>query len=297
MYNNQRTVKLNNSKEIPILGLGTYRLKNKDSLKSLIRDAILTGYRHFDTATVYKNEEIIGEAFEEIFSDETLNISREDVWVTSKLSPSEQGYRKALNAVQRSLKNLKFDYIDMYLIHWPGVYKLKVSDPENSVKRQESWKALEELYSKGIVRSIGVSNYQIKHLKELAIYSTVTPAVNQCEFHPLLYTKDLVDYCKESGISFMAYSSFGEGRLVDGSVKIPELDLISKKHNASTAQVLLSWSLHRGIIVIPKATSIKRLEDNFASLKIKLDDDDIIAIDSISNTNSSRFCWDSNTIS
>ncbi|OMJ13657.1 Prostaglandin F synthase [Smittium culicis] len=297
MYNNQRTVKLNNSKEIPILGLGTYRLKNKDSLKSLIRDAILTGYRHFDTATVYKNEEIIGEAFEEIFSDETLNISREDVWVTSKLSPSEQGYRKALNAVQRSLKNLKFDYIDMYLIHWPGVYKLKVSDPENSVKRQESWKALEELYSKGIVRSIGVSNYQIKHLKELATYSTVTPAVNQCEFHPLLYTKDLVDYCKESGISFMAYSSFGEGRLVDGSIKIPELDLISKKHNASTAQVLLSWSLHRGIIVIPKASSIKRLEDNFASLKIKLDDDDIIAIDSISNTNSSRFCWDSNTIS
>ncbi|OMJ27880.1 Prostaglandin F synthase [Smittium culicis] len=297
MYNNQRTVKLNNSKEIPILGLGTYRLKSKDSLKSLIRDAILTGYRHFDTATVYKNEEIIGEAFEEIFSDETLNISREDVWVTSKLSPSEQGYENALNAVQRSLKKLKFDYIDMYLIHWPGVFKLKVSDPKNSVKRQESWKALEELYSKGIVRSIGVSNYQIKHLKELATYSTVTPAVNQCEFHPLLYTKDLVDYCKESGISFMAYSSFGEGRLVNGSIRIPELDLVSKKHNASAAQVLLSWSLHRGIIVIPKASSNKRLENNFASLKIKLDDDDIVAIDSISNANSSRFCWDSNTIS
>ncbi|PVU90958.1 hypothetical protein BB559_004363 [Furculomyces boomerangus] len=294
--NLNRTVKLNNGLEIPIIGLGTYRMTNKKKTKQNVKQAIEVGYRHIDTATVYKNESEIGEALQEIFSDPNSGILRKDIWVTSKLSPSDQGYEKTLAAVEASLKKLKFDYIDMYLIHWPGAGGLKVSDPLNLEKRKQSWKALEELYAAGKIRAIGVSNYQINHLEEMKAYATVMPAVNQCEFHPLLYTKDLVEYNKKNGIAFEAYSSLVEGRLVNGTYEFQFVENIVKNHEITHAQLYLAWALHQGVIVIPKASSLQRLKENLGALDVKLDEEEFNTIISNTSENQERFCWDPTTV-
>ncbi|OLY77863.1 Prostaglandin F synthase [Smittium mucronatum] len=277
---------------IPTVGLGTWQQRDKSLMKQLVKDAIKVGYRHIDTATVYTNEDAIGDALSEVFADSSFGLSRSDIWVTSKLSPSDQGYESAITAVKRSLEKLKLSYIDMYLIHWPGTSRLPLQDPQHKVNRTGSWKALEELKSQGLIRAIGVSNYQISHLNEMKEYATVMPYVNQCEFHPLLFTKELVLHTQSMGIAFEAYSSLGEGNLVNGNYKFPVLDQIASKHNASLAQVLLCWGIQHGAIVLPKASSVGRLAQNYECQKITLSDEDMSAIDNISSQQTKRFCWD-----
>ncbi|OMJ26111.1 Prostaglandin F synthase [Smittium culicis] len=291
-----RYTRLRDGLEIPTVGLGTFQLIDMDTTKSVIKDAIRVGYRHIDTAAVYGNEEMIGEALQEIFSDESFGVNRGDIWITSKLSPGSQGYESTIYAVQISLAKLKLEYIDMYLIHWPGTSGLDPQDPQNKVNRIESWRALEYLKDKNMIREIGVSNYQISHLIEMEEYAKYLPSVNQCEFHPLLFTKDLVEFNQSLGIAFEAYSSFGEGNLVNGNYNFPVLEEIASKYCASIAQILLCWGMQHGAIILPKTSNTNRLVQNFESQKITLSEDDMDAINNISLTRTKRFIWDSNII-
>ncbi|KAJ1914750.1 hypothetical protein H4219_004658, partial [Mycoemilia scoparia] len=256
---------LNNKTEIPSIGIGTWQQRDPEKVKFVIKEAIKVGYRHIDTATVYRNEEAIGQALTEIFSDpDNYGVERKDIWITSKLSPRQQGYQKARDSVEESLKNLNLDYIDLYLIHWPGTSGCQPDDPiKHKQDRKESWRALEDLYYEGKVKAIGVSNYLVRHLQEFDEYARVLPTVNQCEFHPLIYDKELLDYCKKKGIQFEAYSSLGEGNLINGKEDVPELDQISSRRNISAAKILLKWGLQHDIVVIPKASSTKHLIENF----------------------------------
>ncbi|OMJ12403.1 putative oxidoreductase YtbE [Smittium culicis] len=254
-----RLTKLRDGLEIPTVGLGTLQVTDKNALKAIVKDSIKVGYRHIDTASVYNNEDMIGEVLQEIFSDESFGVKRGDIWITRTKGLDPQ-------------------------------------DPQNKANRIENWRALEDLQEKKLIRTIGVSNYQIRHLSELKDYARVLPTVNQCEFHPLLFTKDLVEYSQSLGIAFQAYSSLGEGSLVDGSHKLPVLDEIASNHGASIAQILLSWGMQHGAIILPKSSSKKRLIENFESQKITLTEKEMAAINDISSTQTKRFIWDSNTI-
>ncbi|KAG9296007.1 hypothetical protein G9A89_011859 [Geosiphon pyriformis] len=162
--------KLNNGIEIPVLGLGTYRIKSPETVELVIKSAIYSGYRLFDSASVYKNEEAIGSVLKKLFTDTSnsqIPLKREDIFITSKLAPKDQGFEECYNAVNESLKRFNLDYLDLFLIHWPGTQNIKTNNPQNAINRQESWKALEKHYEEGNLRSIGVSNYTYRHLKEL----------------------------------------------------------------------------------------------------------------------------------
>ncbi|OMH84970.1 Prostaglandin F synthase [Zancudomyces culisetae] len=301
-----KLVKLNNGLVIPKLGLGTWQQTDTELLKGLIKDAIKIGYRHIDTATVYKNETAIGEALQEVFADETGaytngsgpngKIVREDIWVTSKLQPRDQGYDNTIAAVNSSLKKLNLNYIDMYLIHWPGVGGCDPQDPKQIEIRKQSWLALEKLVQEKKLRCIGVSNYQIKHLEEMNGYATIKPVINQCEFHPLLFTKDLLDYCGANGIQFQAYSSLGEGNLVNGKHNIEAVEDIAQKLKLSPAQILLAWGLQHNAIVLPKSSSKQRLIANFESQFAEIPEEDMKKIDAVSKSKTVRFCWNPTTV-
>jgi diketogulonate reductase-like aldo/keto reductase len=205
-----KSITLHNNTTIPIFGLGTYKLKGNE-LKDMIKYSISLGIRHFDTAKFYDNEKELGEALNE------SNIDRSELFITTKLWHADHGYDNAQKAFEKSLSLLNCKYIDLYLIHWPD------ANSENNQKiRGETWKALEELYEEGKIKSIGVSNYTIKHLKEMEKYAKIKPMVNQVEFHPRLFQKDLKEYCIKNNIVIEAYSSmnkiiiirFGKGKVI-----------------------------------------------------------------------------------
>ncbi|PVU84769.1 hypothetical protein BB559_007421 [Furculomyces boomerangus] len=291
-----KKVLLNNGLRIPIVGLGTSQMVDREQTKAHIKDAIRVGYRHIDTAVMYNNEEIVGEALEEVFNDPSFGVARKDIWITSKILPMDQGYEGALNSVASSLKRLRTDYIDMYLIHWPFTGGLEYNDEANKVNRKGSWKALEELYEQKKLRAIGVSNFYKKHIDELLTYAKYVPVINQCEYHPLLPIQDEVDHCKKHGIVFEAYMSLARGRFFNGTVEADEIGQVAEKHGATKAQVLLSWAINRDVVVIPKASSISRLKENFESQNVELDQEDMDKIDSISKTTVLRICPDPNTM-
>ncbi|KAJ1934452.1 hypothetical protein FBU59_005693, partial [Linderina macrospora] len=187
-----KTFTLANGLKMPSLGLGTWQQRDADVVKRVVGQALTTGYRLIDTASVYRNEEAIGQMLSSIFNDPGSSVQREDIWITSKLAPTQQGYEQAKQAVLASLEKLQTDYIDLYLIHWPGASKLKPDSPKHREMREGSWRALEELYAQGKVRSIGVSNFTKRHLEEMQEYATVQPMVNQCEMHPLCQQTELL---------------------------------------------------------------------------------------------------------
>lgn len=217
------------------------QVSGDDLVHRTIETAFQCGYRLIDTAAVYRNEANIGEALKKLLPKYSL--SRSDIFITSKLSPRDHGFENMEKAFMKSLKALDCEYLDLYLIHWPGVQKLKSDDPRNAELRQESWKALEKLYSTGLVKSIGVSNYTVDHLEELLQFSTVMPAVLQVEFHPRLYQKDLLEYCKSKGIQLQAYTSLGQGKLLEETT----VRALAAQHSKSTAQVLLKWALQHDV--------------------------------------------------
>ncbi|KAJ1677977.1 hypothetical protein EV182_005042 [Spiromyces aspiralis] len=174
--------------------------------------------------------------------------------------------------------------------------KLKPTDSANRWHRQESWRALEELQRAGKIRTIGVSNYLVRHLEEMKEYATIPPAINQCEFHPLLFNKGLLGYCNKNGILLEAYSSLGEGHLVNGDEDLPELDEISHRHQIPPVQILLKWALQHGVAVIPKASSAEHLLENFEATRFELSPEEMAKLDSISERKQKRFCWDSSKI-
>ncbi|MFA5106394.1 MAG: aldo/keto reductase [Candidatus Micrarchaeia archaeon] len=259
------TYSLNNGRKIPILGFGTWRLTSSESVKA-VSHALKSGYRLIDTAAYYQNEAEVGKAIRE------SKIHRKDVFVTTKLWNSDHSDPKA--AFEKSLAALGLEYIDLYLIHWPV--------PE----RNESWKVLEGLLDSGKVKSIGVSNFTIRHLDELLDSASIVPAVNQVEFTPYLYQKELLDYCKKKGIRLEAYAPLTRGsKLAD-----PLLSEIASKHKKTAAQVILRWSIQHGVIPLPKSEKPARIAENAALFDFQLDDKDMAMLDSLDE--GLRMTWD-----
>ena len=225
-------VKLNNDVEIPIFGLGTWEISEEESVVNAIRLAIGKGYRHIDTARKYGNEKGVGKGLK--FSLGEHGLEREDIFITTKLWIDSFQYDKALKAFNRSLNNLGLNYVDLYLLHWP-----------EPTYRKEAWKALETILKDGKTRSIGVSNFYQHHLDELLGEADIIPVVNQIEFTPYLYLKELKEYCEKKGIMLEAYSPLTRGKkLTDTKL----LD-IAKKYNKSSAQILIRWGLQHNVIL------------------------------------------------
>jgi len=262
--NLQDTTTLYNGVKMPWLGLGVFKVEEGPELENAVRTAIKHGYRSIDTAAIYGNEEGVGRGIREGLK--AAGISREELFVTSKVWNDDLGYESTLAAYETSLRKLNLEYLDLYLIHWPVEGKCK-----------EAWRALETLYKEGRVKAIGVSNFQIHHLNELMKDVEIKPMVNQVEYHPRLTQKELQDFCKEQGIQFEAWSPLMQGQLLDH----PVLEEIAVKHHKSIAQVILRWDLQNGVVTIPKSTKEHRIVENAAVFDFELTKEDMERIDGL----------------
>jgi len=267
--NIQSTVKLNNDVRMPILGLGVYQSPPGRVTRNAVNFALRVGYRHVDTARVYGNEADVGEAVRE------SGVPRGDLFVTTKLWNSDQGYDSTLRACEGSLKRLGLDYLDLYLVHFP------VTDV-----RKESWRAMEALLKKGRCRAIGVSNFTIRHLEELIEESHVIPSVNQVEFHPFLYQKELLKYCQNRGIQVEAYSPLARGE----RLKHPRIISLATKYSKTPAKLMIRWGIQHGLVVIPKSTREERIRENSQLFDFDISDDDMRSLDSLNQD--LRLNWD-----
>ncbi|XP_059211024.1 glyoxal reductase-like [Centropristis striata] len=263
-----QSVLLNTGVQMPILGLGTYKLVSPEDMCRAVDAALAAGYRSFDSAAVYQNEAELGRALKKFLPKHGL--TREDVFITSKLGSMDQGER-AMEGALHSLSQLDLGYIDLYLIHWPGTNGLEVTDPQNSSNRAQSWTALEELHGQGKLKAIGVSNYTPAHMRELMQSCKTPPALLQDEFHPKLCQTELRSVCEEYGVCFQAYSSLGKGELVTDPVVME----VAKNCERTTAQVLLRWAVQQGIPVLPKSSNPDRIKDNARLFDFTLSDTDM----------------------
>jgi diketogulonate reductase-like aldo/keto reductase len=254
-------VTLNNGVQMPWLGLGVFLAKDGNEVVQAVKAALKHGYLSIDTAAAYNNEEGVGRAIAESIAEGI--VAREDVFVTSKVWNSNQGYDTTLTAFNESLHKLNLDYLDLYLVHWPVKGKYK-----------ETWRALEKVYAEGKVKAIGVSNFQVHHLDDLLQDATVIPVVNQIEFHPLLAQQQLRDYSKNKNIQLEAWSPLGQGNLLDHEL----LKKIATKHGKTTAQIILRWDLQLGVVTIPKSVKEHRIIENANIFDFQLDEEDMTAI-------------------
>jgi diketogulonate reductase-like aldo/keto reductase len=265
-------VKLDNGIEMPLFGLGTYQARSGQQTQKAVHSALEAGYRLIDTAAMYGNEEDIGEVVRK------SGVPREEVFITTKLWNSDHGYEKTLAAFEEGRKRLGLSYVDLYLIHWP-VEGL----------RSESWKALERLQKEGRCRAVGVSNYMTRHLEELLGNSSTIPAVNQVEFSPYLYQKDLLEFCRNHNIQLEAYSPLTKGHKLDD----PKLAEVASKYSKSPAQILIRWVLQHKIVVIPKSSKRERILENADIFDFAISPEDMSLLDSFNED--LRTSWDPST--
>nr|WP_298995987.1 aldo/keto reductase [uncultured Allomuricauda sp.] len=256
----QGTFELNNGVKMPYFGLGVYLSKDGNEVIQAVDDALEHGYRHIDTASIYKNENGVGEAIKQ------SSVKREDIFVVSKVWNADQGFESTLRAYDDSLKRLDLDYLDLYLIHWPkeGLYK-------------ETWRALEKLYKEKRVKAIGVSNFLQHHLEDVMTGSEVVPMVNQMEFHPYLVQQDLLDFCKEKGIQYEAWSPMMQGHIFE----MEEFKQLADKYGKTIAQIVLRWDLQKGVVTIPKSVKKERIISNAQIFDFELDEDDMALLDAM----------------
>lgn len=264
MKNLQDTVTLHNGVKMPGFGLGVFKVEEGPELVNAVKIAIKHGYRSIDTAAIYGNEEGVGRGIREGLKE--AGISRENVFVTSKVWNADLGYDATIAAYETSLKKLGLDYLDLYLIHWPVEGKYK-----------ETWRALETLYKEGKVKAIGVSNFQVHHLKDLMEDAKIKPVINQVEYHPRLTQKELQAFCEKHHIQLEAWSPLMQGELLNNEV----LTEIANKHNKSVAQVILRWDVQNGIITIPKSTKEHRIVENASIFDFELTKEEIERIDEL----------------
>ncbi|CAH9056611.1 unnamed protein product [Cuscuta europaea] len=282
-------ITLNSGYQMPVMGLGVWRMEGKD-IKNLITHAIKVGYRHFDCAADYKNEMEVGEALEEAL--QTGMVKREDLFVTTKLWNSDHGH--VLEACKDSLNKLRLDYLDLYLVHFPIATKHTgvgttasamgedgVLDIDTTISLEATWHAMEDLVSKGLVRSIGISNYDIFLTRDCLAYSKIKPAVNQVETHPYFQRDSLIKFCQKHGICATAHTPLG-GAVANtdmfGSVSCledPVLKGIAEKYKKTVAQVVLRWGIQRNTVVIPKSSKLARLEENISVFGFELSEADM----------------------
>lgn len=234
-------VKLHNGVKMPAFGLGVYKIEEGQQIEETIETALELGYRLIDTASFYQNEEGVGSAIR------NSGIPRGELFITTKVWNSEQGYDNTLKAFDDSMERLGLDYLDLYLVHWPVKGKFI-----------ETWRALEELYRDGRVKAIGVSNFKIHHLKDLMSHASEKPVINQVELHPFLSQVELRHFCQQNDIKVEAWSPLSRGRFFDE----PVLGKIAEQHGKTPAQVILRWHLQNQIIPIPKSITPSRLEEN-----------------------------------
>ncbi|MFS0782619.1 aldo/keto reductase [Bacillus sp. 1P06AnD] len=257
------TTTLHNGVKMPRLGLGVYKMEDNEQAVESIKHAVKTGYRSIDTAAIYKNEKAVGAGIKE------CGLPREELFITTKVWNSDQGYQSTLDAFETSLDKLGLDYVDLYLIHWPVAESYK-----------ETWKAMEKLYEEGKVKAIGVCNFHQHHLEDLLKDARIKPMVNQIELHPNLNQEALRAYCQTQQIAVEAWSPLARGRLLND----PQLKQIAEKHGKTVAQVILRWDLQHDIITIPKSVKPHRIEENADLFDFALSDEEMATIDRM-NTN------------
>ena len=252
--------KLNSGTKIPVFGFGTYQLTGEKRVKEALRAALETGYRLIDTAQMYDNEKFVGDVIRQ------SGIPREEIFITTKLDNDQHGYDKAKQSFDKSMDRLQLDYVDLFLIHWP-VEGLRL----------ESWRALVDIYNQGGAKAIGVSNYTIRHLKELLNNSETKPAVNQVEFNPFNFQEDLLSFCKEEGIRLQGYTPLSRANKFNNDT-IQEL---SRKYSKTPAQIMLRWALQHNVIPIPKSSHPERIKENAHVFDFFIKDQDIEKLDSL----------------
>jgi diketogulonate reductase-like aldo/keto reductase len=249
---------------MPVEGLGVFRVEDQEVAATSVQAAIRSGYRLIDTAAIYQNETGVGQGIKAAL--EETGLSREDLFITSKVWNADQGYDATLEAYQESLNKLGLDYLDLYLIHWPVAGKYK-----------DTWRAMEQLYKEGKVRAIGVSNFQIHHLEDLLKDAKVTPVVNQVERHPRLTQESLKDYCEQHGIRLEAWAPLMVGELLQNKT----ISAIAQKYGKSTAQIILRWHVQDGVIAIPKSVNEGRIKENGQLFDFELTTEDMAAINAL----------------
>ncbi len=251
---------LNNGVKIPRLGLGVYQAPPGESTLRAVKYALKIGYRHIDTAWLYGNEIDVGRAIRE------SGIEREEIFITTKVWNSDQGYQSTLAACDRSLKLLGLPYVDLYLIHWPVEGRGK-----------DTWKAMIKLLREGKTRAIGVSNYEIFHLQDIFQNFDVIPSINQVEFHPFLFQEKLLEFCKNSNIQLEAYSPLTRGQRLNHHILVG----LAKKYGKSSAQILIRWNLQHGLVVIPKSIHENRIRENIQVFDFQLEETDMKLLNSL----------------
>lgn len=254
------TVTLNNGVRMPVLGLGTWQSARGETVRRAVRAALDAGYRLIDTAAAYGNEEDIGAAIAE------SGIHRSELFITTKLWIADARYQRALAACRQSLQRLRLDYLDLYLIHWPVPWLWP-----------QAWRALLTLQEEGLCRAIGVSNFNIRHLQAAMQLGPVVPAVNQVEFSPFLYRRDLLEFCREHGIQLESYSPLTRG----AKLHDPRVTVLARHYDKTNAQLFLRWALQHGVVTIPKSTHPKRISENADLFDFEITPDDMAALDAL----------------
>lgn len=268
--------RLNNGNDIPAIGFGTYKITDKDEAYQSVRSALEIGYRLIDTASFYENEEAVGRAIKD------SGLSRNEVFITSKLWQDQQGYAGTVLACEESLSKLGVDYLDLYLVHWPVESKLA-----------STWKALEHLMIAGKVKSIGVCNFEKNHLEELLKVAHIKPAINQIELHPEFARQELTDYCAKQGIQIEAWAPLARGAVFENEALVS----IGQAHEKTAGQVALRWSFQKGFIALPKSTHPQRMAENYDIFDFELSEDEMKVIDSLDvgrrlGPNAQTFSWE-----
>jgi diketogulonate reductase-like aldo/keto reductase len=256
------TVELNHGGPMPLFGLGTFRSPRGEATREAVGHALELGYRLIDTAAMYGNEADVGAAIG------ASDVPRHEIFVATKLQPKEHGFDRALRAFDRSLDRLALDYVDLYLIHWPG-----------GGAREETWRALERILRDGRARAIGVSNYMTSHVDEVLESGEVVPAVNQIELHPFNYgsRQEIVRLCRARGIVVQGYSPLAKTARLDDRT----LEAVASAHGRTTAQVSIRWALQHGLVTIPKSTSPDRIRENADVFDFHLSDAEMRSIDAL----------------
>lgn len=251
---------LNNQVRMPWLGLGVFKMKSGAETEAAIQAALDCGYRSFDTAAIYRNEESVGKALR------ASGIPRDQLFITTKVWNADQGYEPALKAFELSRQRLGLEVVDLYLVHWP--VKGKYND---------TWRALEKLYKDGAVRAIGLSNFLVHHIQDILQVCEIPPAVDQVEFHPQLRQPALHHFCLEHHIQLEAWAPLGQSRTLEN----PIIQDIARKHGRTPAQVLIRWDLQLGVVTIPKSSNPGRILENSQVFDFSLDQDDLQRIDNL----------------